>query len=172
MGGTHIHYVMQTVIVSELLSYSYISIDTIRKKQWKILLHTIQMLNFHKVNIKYYSCRKLINGQWLLMECYIFYQYIHYFQSLRIGLIIIKAAALAFWVFCCEELDYFLVGMYHMCLVLPDSHKNTWRLSNEEIKGYLNLSVQQNIKSRLMSPPALFSTQSGCVKILWMLSYH
>lgn len=98
------------------------------------------------------------------MECYIFYQHIHHFQSLRIGLIIIKAAALAFWVFCYEELDYFLVGMYHVCLVLPDSHKNTWRLSNEEIKGYLNLSVQQNIKSRLMSPPALFLTQSGLCK--------
>ena len=40
-----------------------------------------------------------------------FYQHIHYFQSLRIGLITIKAAALAFGVFCYEELDYVLVGM-------------------------------------------------------------
>ena len=53
-----------------------------------------------------------------------FYQHIHYFQSLRIGLITLKAAALAFGVFCYEELDYVLVGMYHMCLVLPDSHRD------------------------------------------------
>lgn len=49
LGGTHIHYVMQTVIVFELLFYIYVSIGANQKEAMEncIKVNTIQMLNFH-----------------------------------------------------------------------------------------------------------------------------